>query len=307
MKTLTYIKIAVLALVYSTSLIGQTNTEVHYIKSTRSVAPLIEKWIAEYSKVNPNVRFQIADKKVKTEDISLSLVSGDAQVAQSNILFFGKYALLPIASQGNPILEELSKKRLNEKRLKELFFEKDLLDEEAGESKPKYTATVYSGNNEVSFAQSFASHFGYTTSHFKGKKISGDDVFLVNAVQNDPEGVTYNALSNIFDLQSRNLKSQLAILPLDIKKEYRDHFSSSSNIDNVLNILETENFDIIPVEHLGFTYQPNNKAVKDFLLWVLSQGKTYNHNYGILNLDEKLLASQIQQIDDKFYTSLYSK
>ena len=204
-------------------------------------------------------------------------------------------------------MEELGKKRLNEKRLKDLFFEKDLLDEEAQESKPKYTATVYSGNNEVSFGQSFASHFGYTTSHFKGKKISGDDVFLVNAIQNDLAGVTYNTLSNIFDLGSRKLKSQLAILPLDIKKEYRDHFAATSDVDNLLNLLESENIDLIPVEHLGFSYQSSDKAVKDFLLWILSKGKSYNHSYGILNLDEKLLASQIQQIDDKYYTSLYSK
>lgn len=304
MKSLIYIKLTVLALLYATSLTGQTADGIYYIKSSRSAAPLIEKWISEYAKVNPEIRFQLADKNVKIENISLSLVSDKTNTSGSNVSYFGKYALLPIANEGNPILADLTKKRLNEKRLKELFFEKDLSEEDYEESKPRYQATVYSGNNEVSFAQSFASHFGYATSSFKGKKISGDDVFLVNAIQKDDSGVSYNVLGNIFDLGSRKLKSDVVILPLDIKKEYREFFSASTDIDRVLNLLETESIDLIPTESVGFTYASQDKVVKDFLLWVLTEGKSYNHNYGVLNIDQDVLTAQVDKIKDALGTHL---
>lgn len=304
MKSLIYFKLTVLAFLFATSSTAQTTEGVYYIKSSRSAAPLIEKWISEYSKVNSGVRFQLADKNVNPENISLSLVSDKANPSDSNVLYFGKYALLPIANQDNPILADLTKKRLNEKRLKELFFEKDLSEEDYEESKPRYQATVYSGNNEVSFARSFASHFGYAASSFKGKKISGDDIFLVNAIQKDDSGVSYNVLGNIFDLGSRKLKSDLAILPLDIKKEYREHFSSSTDIDKLLSLLETEKIDLIPTENIGFAYNSQDKAVKDFLLWVLSEGKSYNHNYGVLNVDQDILTAQIDKIKDASDTRL---
>lgn len=307
MKTIKLFKSILVTLLISSPIFAQNNVnETIYIKSSRFASPLIEKWINEYTKVNPQAQLRLADNSVKAENISLKVVVSDnskngLQIGEQ-ILYFGRYAILPVIGKDNPLLAEFSKKKLNDKRFKELFFEKDILSEDTNSSKQDYDVTVYSGNNNESVAHSFASYFGYTSSSLKGKKISGDDAFLINAIQKDKTGVTFNALGNIFDINTRGLKDNITILPLDIKKEYRNYFTESVNIDNVIELLESEPVDLIPVDNIGFAYSPGNKAVKEFLVWVLTEGKTFNHSYGILNPDEKVLTYQIKELEKVLYT-----
>lgn len=307
MKTMKLFKSILVILLISSPIFAQDNVnETIYIKSSRFASPLIEKWINEYTKVNPQAQIRLADNSVKAENISLKVVVSDnskngLQIGEQ-ILFFGRYAILPVIGKDNPLLAEFSKKKLNDKRIKDLFFEKDILSEDISPSKPGYDVTVYSGNNNESVAHSFASYFGYTSSSLKGKKISGDDAFLINAIQKDKTGVTFNALGNIFDINTRGLKDNITILPLDVKKEYRNYFTESVNIDNVIELLESEPIDLIPVDNIGFAYSPGNKTVKEFLVWVLTEGKTFNHSYGILNPDEKVLTYQIKELEKVLYT-----
>lgn len=307
MKTIKLFKSILVTLLISSPIFAQNNVnETIYIKSSRFASPLIEKWINEYTKVNPQAQLRLADNSVKAENIALKVVVSDnskngLQIGEQ-ILYFGRYAILPVIGKDNPLLAEFSKKKLNDKRFKELFFEKDILSEDTNSSKQDYDVTVYSGNNNESVAHSFASYFGYTSSSLKGKKISGDDAFLINAIQKDKTGVTFNALGNIFDINTRGLKDNITILPLDVKKEYRNYFTESVNIDNVIELLESESVDLIPVDNIGFAYSPGNKAVKEFLVWVLTEGKTFNHSYGILNPDEKVLTYQIKELEKVLYT-----
>ena len=45
----------------------------------------------------------------------------------------GRYALLPVTTTENPLYEKLSRKRLDERDLKDLFFQKDLLQKVGNE------------------------------------------------------------------------------------------------------------------------------------------------------------------------------
>jgi hypothetical protein len=259
---------------------------VVYIKSSKLASPLIERWIAEYAKVNPAVQLRLADGNVAPDRVSLSLVlSGkDAAPADPQTVYFGEFAILPITARESAASRELGGKRLNGKRLKALFFEKDILSGEGGETGAQQQITVYSGSSKASLSAAFASWFGFTPSSLRGKHISGDDIFLNTAVGKDPAGVSFNALSNIFDVKSRRLKDGLTILPLDVKKEFAATLSESATIDDVLRLLETETIDLVPTGKLGFVYRTREAAVHDFLTWVQTHGKAFNHEYGILNL-----------------------
>jgi ABC-type phosphate transport system substrate-binding protein len=267
--------------------------EVIHIKSARFAAPLLEKWIAEYTAANPSVQFIIADKNAKQDEVDINLVISDFAKddlqAKPFSLAVGRYVVLPFAGTKNTLLDELQKKKLNERRLKELFFEKDVFAEDYDpEDKDKYHATVYSVNHPASISSVFADHFDNNLSGLKGKKIAGDDIYLINAVQKDNTGVSFNYLNYLYDVNSRQLKSNIALLPLDLKKEYSD-ILSEDNLDKTIALLESKTIDIIPIEEFAFTCS-NNKltpAIQQFLIWVLSDGQTYNHQYGLLQLDEK--------------------
>jgi ABC-type phosphate transport system substrate-binding protein len=289
---------------------AENDQEVVYIKSVKFVTPLLKQWISEYSKINPGVRIAIAEKESDVENVDIQLLVSDTQkddlFANPFYSAVGKYAILPIAGKDNVLLNDLQKKKLNAKRLKELFFEKDLLSDDYSpeKEKEKYNVVIYSGNNASSVSNAFAFHFGHEPSSLKGKKISGDDIFLVNAIQKDNSGVSINNLSYIYDTNSRQVKPGIAILPLDLKKEYAEVLEGS-DLDRLIGLLESKSIDLIPVEEISFVTPGNvNPAVKNFLRWVLSEGQTFNHRFGFLTLDEKTLTQQKEQIETRLLTAV---
>ena len=273
-------------------------SSVRYIKSPRFVRPLVEKWIEEYAKTEPGVVFQIVRGSANQDNIDLNVVSDyqNNSIDFSHVIYFGETAVLPITARSSEAARLLEGKHLNSKKLKQLFFLSDDLDEDVKKIKAFENIIVYSGSNASSVASSFAHHFGEESSSFRGRRISGDDLFLNTALSKDPLGVSFNALSNIFDLNSRHLKNDISLISLDVKKELVNSFSDEGSLDDVLDILESGKISEIAIEKVGVSYNQADDAVNQFLQWVLDSGIKYNHEYGLLNLDRKETSTQLDKV-----------
>lgn len=275
-------------------------SSVRYVKAPRFARPLIEKWITEYAKTQPGVEFQIAKGNQNQSGIDLNVVF-DSQETNTkffshNVVYFGEFAVLPITASGSEAAKVLEGKHLNSKKLKQLFFLNDDFDEDVKKVKAFENLIVYSGSNASSVAASFAHNFGEESSSFRGKRISGDDLFLNTALSKDPLGVSFNALPNIFDLQSRHIKSDLTIIGIDVKKDLEETFSDKATLDEVISVLENGKVSEVAVEKIGVSYNEGDDAVSHFLEWVLENGTKYNHEFGLLNLDQKVTQAQIEQV-----------
>ena len=282
---------------------GANNSEnnVRTIKSPRFARPLIEKWIEEYSKIEPGLTFQIVKGSANQNDIDLSIVSDNQANTNINsinqIVYFGETAVLPITARSSEAARLLEGKRLNAKKLKQLFFlNEDDFEEDVKKNKAFETIVVYSGSNAASVASSFAHNFGEESSSFRGKRISGDDLFLNTAITKDPLGVTFNALSNVFDLKNRHVKADLSIGGLDLKKDLANTFSENGSLDDVLQTLEKGKPSEIAIEKVGIVFSITDDAVNRFLKWVLENGTKYNHEFGLLNLDNKVAQVEIDKV-----------
>ena len=269
-----------------------TNTSsVRYVKAPRFARPLVEKWITEYAKTQPGVEFQIAKGNQNQGDVDLNVVfdsqTANTKVFSHNVVFFGEFAVLPITASGSEAAKVLEGKHLNSKKLKQLFFLNDDFDEDVKKVKAFENLIVYSGSNATSVAASFAHNFGEESSSFRGKRISGDDLFLNTALSKDPQGVSFNALPNIFDLQSRHIKSDLTIIGIDVKKGLEETFSDKATLDEMINALENGKVSEVAVERIGVSYNEGDDAVSQFLKWILEKGTQYNHEFGLLNLSKK--------------------
>lgn len=278
-----------------------SSSNVRYVKTTRFARPLVEKWIAEYAKVEPGVRFEIAKGASKDVDLTVALDCHDADADKAqDIIYFGEFAVLPITARNSEAEKILAGKRLNAKKLKQLFFYDDELEEDVKKNKQFEQLTIYSGSSASSVAASFARNFGQENEAFRGKRISGDDQFLNTAVQKDPLGVTINTLSNIFDLQSRRLKSDVSLVGIEVKKNLEEAFSNDASIDDIISILESGKVQEVTVEKVGLAYSGVDDEVARFLGWVLENGTQYNHQFGILNLDHKIAASEKRKLETVF-------
>ena len=278
---------------------NETNSSVRTIKSPRFARPLVEKWIEEYAKTEPGVTFQLVKGSGNQGNIDL-LVSFDNQDVDtkgfSHIIYIGETAVLPITARSSEAARLLEGKHLNAKKLKQLFFLNDDFDEDVKKNKTFEAITVYSGSNATSVASSFAHNFGEESTNFRGKRIAGDDLFLNTAIAKDPLGVTFNTLSNIFDLQSRHLKSDLSLVGLDLKKGLEKSFTDNGTLDDVLTILENGKPAEVTIEKVGITFNNADDAVNRFLEWVLENGIKYNHQYGLLNVDSKVAEAQTKKV-----------
>ena len=274
---------------------------MRYVKAPRFARLLVEKWITEYAKTQPGVEFQIAKGNQKQANIDLNVVFDHQDTKPqdfSHIVYFGEFAVLPITASGSEAAKVLEGKHLNSKKLKQLYFLNEDFDEEVKKNKQFEKLVIYSGSNASSVASSFAHNFGEESSNFRGKRISGDDLFLNTALSKDPLGVSFNALPNIFDLQSRHIKDNLTIIGIDVKKSLEESFSDKATLDELIATLEDGKVSEIAVEKIGVSFNQADDAVNRFLEWVLTDGTKYNHEYGLLNLDNKQAQVQIEKVKD---------
>ena len=231
-------------------------------------------------------------------------VTFEQQASNSNIsqstIYFGEFAVLPITARNSDAEKILAGKRLNSKKLKQLYFLDDEFDEDVKKNKQFEQLTIYSGSNSSSVASIFAHGLGQENEAFRGKRISGDDLFLNTAIQKDPSGVTFNALSNIFDLQSRQLKSDVSIIGIEVKKNLEQIFSNETSIDDLIGFLENDKVQGVAAEKVGLSYNGLDDDVARFLQWVLENGTQYNHQFGILNLDSKLAETEKHKLETAF-------
>ena len=264
---------------------------------------MVEKWITEYAKTQPGVEFQIAKGNQSQDNIALNVVFDNQNTEReefSHVVYFGEFAVLPITASGSEAAKVLEGKHLNSKKLKQLYFLNDDFDEDVKKIKQFEKLVIYSGSNASSVATSFAHNFGEESSNFRGKRISGDDLFLNTALAKDPLGVSFNALPNIFDLKSRHIKENLTIIGIDVKKSLEDSFSDKATLDELILALENGKVSEVAVEKIGVSYNIADDAVNQFLSWVLAQGTKYNHEFGLLNLDNKLAQAQINKVKTEF-------
>ena len=284
---------------------NSTNTSsVRYVKAPRFARPLVEKWISEYAKTQPGVEFQIAKGNQNQGNIDLNVVfdSKDTKTKDFShiVVYFGEFAVLPITASGSEAAKVLEGKHLNSKKLKQLYFLNDDFEEDVKKIKQFENLVIYSGSNATSVASSFAHNFGEESSNFRGKRISGDDLFINTALLKDPLGVSFNALPNIFDLQSRHIKSNLTLIGIDVKKNLEKNFSDEATLDEVIAALENGKIQEVAVEKIGVSYNIADDAVNQFLSWILTAGTKYNHEYGLLNLDNKQSQAQIEKVKSEF-------
>ena len=259
------------------------SNSVRTIKSPRFARPLVEKWIEEYAKTEPGVTFQIA-KGQGESDLSVAIADQQEKNTEliSHWIYIGETAVLPITARSSEAARLLEGKHLNAKKLKQLFFLDDEFEEDVKKNKAFEAITIYSGSNATSIAGSFAHNFGEESANFRGKRIAGDDLFLNTAIAKDSLGVSFNTLSNIFDLKSRQLKNDLTLVGLDLKKDVADSFNGT--LDDVINSLENGKPAEVAIEKVGITFNKKDEAISRFLQWVLENGTKYNHQYGLLNL-----------------------
>lgn len=291
MKKTVYLIALILGLQLTNAASAQ-NVETISLRVPDFAHALVENLAQEYSRTHNGVEFRFISAKELSGATNVLVLTTDEPAVK-----FARYAVLPITKKGTEADKLTASRRLNAKKLRSLFFKSDDEDEDE-QSKAEQKVHIYTGNSQLSASRAYASYLNEDVNGFKGKKVSGDDSYLTAAISRDPLGVTVNYLSNIFDLESRKPGSELAILPLDLDKHGRQVLDAA-NLDNILNLLEEQQYAEIPVGSVGFSYDTTDRVINDFVSWVLTNATGELHHYGLLTLPQNELTAQLQRIVNK--------
>ncbi len=271
--------------------------KVIVVTGARFSYKLVEKWIDDYNKVNPNVQIIVESRGSSDPlkyDILAEVYEQDEEIKKNReYLNVGRYAILPVATANSSFAKIYADKGLNTQLINQIFFHDIFADQE--KQKPvKAPFTVYTRLQKAGVPTVFSKYFGHEQKDIKGKGIAGADAHLVKALFRDSTGVTYLPLPLIYDEQTRKPIEGLTVLPVDFdgNKKVSDDEKFYDNLDAVIEHLEVVapgEVRNIPVEYLHLSIDKQNASPEavDFLKWVNENGQADLHKFGYLKPEAK--------------------
>ena len=183
------------ALIALTLVAGQTLT-AQTIKSPAFAQPLVEQWVKVYNEMHPDQTISMAAKGAEA-DIQVVVSQQQAKQLGNTNATFGRYAILPFTQEGSEAAATFGTKRYSKSKIEHIYFNIDDEEDEFGDyANANKGMTIYSGNSQATVANSFAEYYGQSATAFRGKRIQGDDRFVINAVSRDQKGLAFNAVAN---------------------------------------------------------------------------------------------------------------
>jgi len=303
------IKYLLILIIISTGVKAQqTQGSTIYISGEKFTYPLVENWLNEYKKEYPDSRLQLTTKKsqISKTDVEISITSAGQSLntASNRVFYVARFSLLPVTNVHNPYLTNVKRRGLSKTELENLYFENTSYDEDHEKNTKKDPfVVVYSRENQASSSIIFSRFFGHQSSELKGKKISGDDIYLLSAIKKDTLGITFNSLGNLYDIKTRKLKDGIVILPIELRSNEN---KITIDIDQTINFLENNSVNLVPIENIALSFPDtieNKPEILKFINWILKDGQRFNHEFGFLNLDNQTKTSQLNQLTEYIFSA----
>lgn len=262
------------------------------ITGVRFAYPLVQKWIDDYAKINPEVQVIIESRGTTDParyDILIEAYEPDGETKKSRDYFYvARYSILPVANSNSTFSKTYATKGLNREFIKQLFFH-DIFLAKKDQVEVKIPYTVYTRLQKAGSPITFSNYFGFQQKDIKGKSIAGSDEHLLKAVLRDTTGLTYSPLSLLYDPQTGKPIQGLTILPVDLNGNGKvsDDEKFYEDLSKVIQRLEEKNqkeINNVPIEYLNLSVEKNNpnpEAVL-FLQWIVKNGGSDLHTFGFL-------------------------
>jgi phosphate transport system substrate-binding protein len=255
------------------------------ITGTRFFYPLVEKWAEEYRRQHPDIEV-VVRFGLQNADISMTGTPVEKEdAAKGRYTVVSKFAVVPIVNAQNPAWPDLQRRGLATADFEKIYFRGDQQQNNfllsSGVAVP---IRVYTRGACAS--ETFSRHFGRRINDLANldTRIADDKVLLQN-VLNDSLGVAYNNLGFVYDLQTRQQRPGVRVVPVDLNGNGRIDPDENfyDNLDLLIRRLETTPIDLPPVGKMVFIYKEERPEVKDFVNWVVTNGQQYNHALGFLD------------------------
>lgn len=311
MKIISIIFLATICLPKSFSQ-GKLSGEIS-ISGAFALYPMAVKWSEEFRKINPDVRIDIsaggAGKGIADAlggMVEIGMVSREIYAEELNKGAFPiavtKDAVVAVVSESNPAINDILSKGLKKDAGNHIWITGRYTTwAQAFNAKSASPIHVYTRSDACGAAEMWAKYFGKKQEDLLGVGVFGDPG-LAQAVKRDPLGIGFNNIGYAYDAKTKQQVKGLKVVPIDLnnngKIDEDENFYNSMN--DLIAAIASGKYPSPPARELYFVCKgnpKNNKVLKEFIKWVLSDGQKFVHEAGYIALPKDKILSEIRKLE----------
>lgn len=291
---------------------SQTNLEGEIsISGAFALYPMTVKWADEFRKIHPDVRIDIsaggAGKGISdalSEMVDIGMVSREIYPEELGKGAFSisvtKDAVVPVISASNPLLNSILIIGIKKNVANDIWISgKYKTWAEAFGIKTTTPIHIYTRSDACGAAEMWAKYLGKKQEDLGGVGVFGDPG-LAQAVKRDPLGIGFNNIGYAYDAKTRKQIAGIRVLPIDLngngKIDSDENFYESLN--DLMNAIAQNKYPSPPARELYFVTKgkPQNKAVIEFVKWVLTDGQKFVNEAGYIALPKEKLKIELDKL-----------
>ncbi|MFA6637198.1 MAG: PstS family phosphate ABC transporter substrate-binding protein [Candidatus Omnitrophota bacterium] len=274
--------------------------------------PLAVKWAEEFRKVHPGVRMDIsaggagkgmADALSGVVDIGK--VSRDIYPEEIKrgawYVAVAKDAVVPVMNSMNPAFQDILEKGLTKKKAHAIWVTEEISEwEEVSGPKVRGRINVYTRSDACGAAETWAEFMGVKQEDLSGVGVYGDPG-LASAVSSDVYGIGFNNVNFAYDMRTGEQVPGIRIIPLDVNNngiiDPEEDFYK--NRKEIIAAIAQGRYPSPPARELYFVCRgnPENKAVREFLRWVLTDGQEFALESGYVRLSPEAVREGLAKLE----------
>lgn len=314
MKKNVFVSFLCFFIVYSSSIKVEAQSKLEgeiSISGAFALYPMTVRWADEFRKLHPDVRIDIsaggAGKGISdalSEMVDLGMVSREIYPEEFSKGAFAisvtKDAVVPVISENNPLLNSILIIGIKKSIANDIWITgKYKTWAQAFGIKSTLPLHIYSRSDACGAAEMWAKYLGKKQEDLNGVGVFGDPG-LAQAVKKDALGIGFNNIGYAYDAKTKKQISGIRVLPIDLnnngKIDSDENFYESLN--DLMNAIASNKYPSPPARELYFVTKgkPKNKAVVEFIKWVLTDGQKFVNDAGYITLPKDKIDKELNKI-----------
>ena len=283
------------------------------ISGAFALYPMVVKWAEEFQKLHPKVTINVSaggagkgmtDAISKMVDLGMfsKEVSPEEQAKGAWWIPVAKDAVFPTINADNPVLDILKRQGLTKQKLVDIFITGRITTwGQAVGNGSKADLQPFSRSDACGAAEMWAKFLnGKKQDDLLGLNVNGDPG-VADAVRRNPDGIGYNNLNFIFDMQTRHRYQGLEVVPIDLNNngliDPEENFYGT--LDSVMKAISDGRYPSPPARDLYLVSggKPTSQLVNIFLRWVLTDGQKFVNEAGYVAITPEKIEAALKKLD----------
>lgn len=282
------------------------------ISGAFALYPMTTKWAEEFRKVHPDVRIDISAggagkgmTDVLSGIVDLGMFSREiSDVEKAKGVWWisvTKDAVLPTINSNSPVIDQILNRGISKEEFIKLFITREIKTwaELLGNNKYNSNINVYTRSDACGAAQMWGLFLDKDQESIIGIGIYGDPG-MADAVKSDINGIGYNNIIYVYDINSRQKHPGLEIIPIDINEngQIDENEKFYDSLDEIMHAIKEGKYPSPPARELYFVARgkPERKEVIEFLKWIVTDGQAFVNEGGYVRLTGEKLTNEIKKL-----------